>query len=255
MHAVEKLIILSDDTVPLSEEALGILLNLPAIKYLEKESIRSYVNNLKTLFSGRAALNDTLYWTSIERERAVRLEKGEVLDDDCPVACHEHYWAFDVNSFARLVNHMVNRTLQDDKLIALRRAVHVYTQANKPPQLLSSLQEAVAANQPLREELELLLNPSIPENVRQYHTNHQERTLRLEQTRLQREQERRTWITELQTNPDLIHNFNGVNQVEITSDLYWLMVELGDIRSADSFCDYANWELLIPELVAPLRVV
>jgi hypothetical protein len=254
MHAVEKLIILSDDTVPLSEEALGILLNLPAIRYLEKESIRSYVNNLKTLISGRAALNDTLYWTSIERERAVRLEKGEVLDDDWPVACHEHYWAFDVNSFARLVNHMVNRTLQDDKLIALRRAVRIYTQANKPPQLLSSLQEAVAANQPLREELDLLLSSTIHESIPQYQIYNQERTLQLEQIRLQREQDRRTWITELQTNPDQIHNFNGINQDELTSDLYWLMVELRDIRSADGFCDYANWELLIPEFGEPVAL-
>jgi hypothetical protein len=254
MHAVEKLIILSDDTVPLSEEALGILLNLPAIRYLEKESIRSYVNNLKTLISGRAALNDTLYWTSIERERAVRLEKGEVLDDDWPVACHEHYWAFDVNSFARLVNHIVNRTLQDDKLIALRRAFHIYTQANKPPQLLSSLQEAVAANQPLREELDLLLSSTIHESIPQYQIYNQVRTLQLEQTRIQREQERRTWITELQANPDRIHNFNGVNQDEITSDLFWLMVELRDIRSADSFCDYANWELLIPEFGEPVAL-
>jgi hypothetical protein len=88
----------------------------------------------------------------------------------------EHYWAFDTNIFFRLINYIVNRTLQDDKLIALRRAFIVYSQAGRPTVLLSSLQEAVAANQPLREELELLLNPSIPENVRQYQINHQERT-------------------------------------------------------------------------------
>lgn len=247
MHAVEKLIILSDDTVPLSKEALGILLKLPEIRYLEKKSIRSYVNNLKMLVPRSAALNDKLYWTSIERERSARLANGDVLHDDWPVACHEHYWTFDINSFDRLVNYIVNRTLQDDKLIALRRAFHIYVQENKPPLLLSSLQEAVAANQPLQEELGLLLNPSIPDNIRQYQIYYQERSLRLDQTQLQNEQERTTWIEDVRTNPDRIHNFNDTRQGEITSDLYWLMIELMNIRSADGFCDYANWELLIPE--------
>jgi hypothetical protein len=247
MHAVETIITLSDDTEPISEEALDILLELPAHRNFEKDKIRYYINNLKTLVPGRAALNDKLYWASIERERTVRLVNGEVLDDDWPVACHEHYWAFDVNSFSRLISYIANRTLMDDKLIAIRRAFHIYTQANNPPELLSSLQEAVAANQPLREELELLLNPLLPDNIRQYQIDNQERTLQLEQNQLDKKQGRTTWITELRTNPNRIHDLHGMNQDEITNDIGWLMDELRNICSAGHFCNYANWKLLIPE--------
>ncbi len=197
LHAVEKLILLATDAEYLNKEVLAILFNGQAPKNLLKDNTDSYSESLKSLIPNYADLNDALYWYSIERVRSARTERGKDLSEDWFVAGGDHYWAFDTNSFSRLINYVVNRTLQVDKLIALRRAFIVYAQAGRPTVLLSSLQEAVAANQTLREELELLLNPSITENVRQYQINYKERTLRLEQTRLQKEQERTTWITEV----------------------------------------------------------
>ena len=254
LHAVEKLILLGTDAEYLNKEVLAILFNGPAQKYLLEDNTDSYSETLKSLIPNYADLNDALYWYSIERERSARTERGKDLSEDWFVACGDHYWAFDTNSFARLINYIINRTLQDDKLIALRRAFIVYAQAGRPTVLLSSLQGAVATNQTLREELELLLNPSIPENVRQYQINYQERTLRLEQIRLQKEQERTTWITEVRANPDRIYPFNEMNQGEITNDINWLMVELRNMQSAGGFCDYANWKLLIPEFSEPVAL-
>ena len=254
LHAVEKLILLGTDAEYLNEEVLAILFNGTARKFLPGDNTESYSESLKSLIPNYADLNDALYWYSIERVRSARTEIGKALSEDWFVAGGEHYWAFDTNSFSRLINYIVNRTLQDDKLIALRRAFIVYAQADRPSELLSSLQEAVAANQPLREELELLLNPSIPENVRQYQIYNQERTLRLEQTRLQKEQERTNWITDVRANPDRLHNFHGMNKGEITNDIGLLMVELRKTQSAGSFCDYANWELLIPEFGEPVAL-
>jgi hypothetical protein len=222
---------------------------------LPGDNTDSYSESLKSLIPNYADLNDALYWYSIERVRSAQTEIGKALSEDWFVAGGEHYWAFDTNSFSRLINYIVNRTLQDDKLIALRRAFIVYAQAGRPTVLLSSLQEAVAANQPLREELELLLNPSIPENVRQYHIDNQERTLRSEQTRLQREQERTNWITDVRANPDRLHNFHGMNKGEITNDIGLLMVELRNMQSAGGFCEYAHWKLLIPEFGEPVALV
>jgi hypothetical protein len=254
LHAVEKLILLATDVEYLNKDVLAILFNGTAQKYLLEDNTDSYSESLKSLIPNYADLNDALYWYSIERVRSARTEIGKALSEDLFVAVRDHYWAFDTNSFSRLINYIVNRTLQDDKLIALRRAFIVYAQAGRPTVLLSSLQEAVAANQPLREELELLLNPSIPENVRQYQIYNQERTLRLEQTRLQREQERTTWIAEVRANPDRIHPFNDMNQGEITNDINCLMVELRNMQSAGGFCDYANWKLLIPEFGEPVAL-
>jgi hypothetical protein len=254
LHAVEKLILLGTDAEYLNKDVLAILFNGTAREFLPGDNTESYSESLKSLIPNYADLNDALYWYSIERVRSARTEVGKALSEDWFVAGGEHYWAFDTNSFSRLNNYIVNRTLQDDKLIALRRAFIVYAQADRPSELLSSLQEAVAANQPLREELELLLNPSIPENVRQYQIYNQERTVRLEQTRLQKEQERTNWITDVRANPDRLHNFHGMNKGEITNDIGLLMVELRKTQSAGSFCDYANWELLIPEFGEPVAL-
>jgi hypothetical protein len=254
LHAVEKLILLGTDAEYLNKDVLAILFNGTARKFLPGDNTESYSESLKSLIPNYADLNDALYWYSIERVRSARTEIGKALSEDWFVAGGEHYWAFDTNSFSRLNNYIVNRTLQDDKLIALRRAFIVYAQADRPSELLSSLQEAVAANQPLREELELLLNPSIPENVRQYQIDNQERTLRSEQTRLQREQERTNWITELRANPDRLLNFHGMNKSEITNDIGLLMVELRNMQSAGGFCEYAHLKLLIPEFGEPVAL-
>ena len=247
LHAVEKIIILGTDVEYLQKEVLSILFNAPAQKYSIEGNTDSYNKSLKSLIPSYATLNDALYWYSIERVRTIRAENEKDLEDDYLVEFREHYWTFDTNSFDRLIDYITNRPLQDDKLIALRRAFCVYAQAGRPTELLSSLQEAVAATQQLRDELKLLLNPPIPENVRHYQIYFQKRTLQLEQTRLQKDQERTTWIADIQANPDRIHNFHGMNQGGITNDLSLLMIELRNIQSAGGFCDYANWKLLIPE--------
>jgi hypothetical protein len=254
LHAVEKLIALGTDAEYFKKEVLAILFKGAARNCLPIDNTNSYSEVLKSLIPNYTDLNDALYWYSIERVRHARAESDKSLSDDRLVAGRDHYWSFDTNSFSRLINYIPIRTLLDDKLIALRRAFIVYAQAGRPTVLLFRLQEAVAANQTLREELELLLNPSISENLRQYQINSQERTLRLEQTRLQKEQERTTWITDVQANPDRIHDFHGMKQGEITIDLCWLMVELRNMQSAGGFCDYTNWKLLIPEFSEPVAL-
>jgi hypothetical protein len=254
VHAAVKIINLGTATEYLREEVLAILFNSPAQKYMSGGNTNEYNENLTSLIPNCAALNDALYWYSIDRVRLSRSENEQDIDDHALATYRDHYWAYDTNSFARLIDFIANRPLQIDKLTALRSAFIVYAQAGRPTVLLSSLQKAVAANQTLREELELLLNPSISENVRQYQINYQERTLRLKQTRLQKEQERTTWIMEVRANPDRIHPFNDMNQGEITNDINWLMIELRNMHSAGGFCDYANWKLLIPEFGEPIAL-
>ncbi len=131
LHAVEKLILLGTDEEYLNKEVLAILFNGPAQKYLPEDNTDSYSESLKSLIPNYADLNDALYWYSIERVRSARIEIGKALSEDWFVACGDHYWAFDTNSFSRLINYIVNRTLQDDKLIALRRAFIVYVQTGR----------------------------------------------------------------------------------------------------------------------------
>jgi hypothetical protein len=143
-----------------------------------------------------------------------------------------------------LIGYIESCSNQDDKIIALRRSFRVYTQADRPHQLLTSLHAAVAANQLLREELELLLNPPISETAQQYQSLFQERAREKEETQLQMEQERSSWMAQVRTNPDRISRGIGIKYGELTNDLGLLMHELNQAKSTGGFCDYANWKLL-----------
>ena len=247
MHAAEKFISLGDDAEPPCEAVLAILLNIPALGYSPEGGSNAYSNSLKSLIPTRAALNDALYWASIERERTAQAETGKVVNDDWPVACRDPHWAFDANSFTRLIGYIESCSNQDDKLIALRRAFRVYTQADRPNQLLTSLQAAVAANQLLQEELELLLNPPISESARQYQSLFRKISRERDEAQLQMNQERSSWMAQVRANPDRIGNCIENNQGEITNNIAWLMHELSSIQSTSRSHDYANWRLLEPD--------
>jgi hypothetical protein len=252
MHAVEKIIGLGDEAEPPCEAVLSILFNMSALRYSLEGKSSAYSDKLKILIPNRAALNDALYWASIERERTARAETGEVFDDDWPVPCRDPYWAFETNSFARLIGYIATRSLQDDKLIALRRAFLVYQRAGRPIELLSTLKEAVAANLFLCAELDCLLYPPTDETEQERHGFFQARAEERAATLLQKEQARTTWIREVRANPDRIHNFHGISQGDITKEICSLMVELEKIQAAGGFCDYSNWKLLIPEFSEPV---
>jgi len=254
MHAVAKIVGLGDEAEPPCEAVLSVLLNMSALRYSMEGESSAYSDQLKVLIPGRAALNDALYWASIERERTARAETGEVFDDDWLVACCDPYWAFDTNSITRLIAYIATRSLQDDKLIALRRAFLVYQRAGRPIELLSMLQEAVADNQFLCAELDCLLYPPTDETERQRQGFFQVRSEERAATLLQKEQARITWITEVRANPDRIHNFHGISQGDITNDMCCLMVELEKIQAAGGLCDYSNWKLLIPEFSEPVAL-
>jgi hypothetical protein len=175
------------------------------------------------------------------------------LDDYALATYLDHYWAYDINSFARLIKFIANRPLQIDKLIALRKAFLIYKQAGKPNELLCSLHEAVAGNQPLRTKLELLINPPVSENMRKSIISSQERSQKRDEIQLQRARARINWMSKLRANPDRIYDFYGMNKGEITNNICNLIVELRNMQSA-GFCDYANWKLLIPEFGEPVAL-
>jgi len=253
VHAAVKIINLGTATEYLRDEVLAILFNAPAQKYSPGGYTNEYNENLISIIPNCAALNDALFWYSIDRVRSSRSENEQDIDDDALATCLDHYWAYDTNSFARLIKFIANRPLQIDKLIALRKAFLIYKQAGKPNELLCSLHEAVAGNQPLRTKLELLINPPVSENMRKSLIISQERSQKRNETQLQRARLRTNWMAEVRANPDRIYDYDGMNQGEITNNICRLMVELRNMQSA-GFCDYANWKLLIPEFGEPVAL-
>lgn len=243
-HAVERLVI-ARSTVALGATALSILLKVPALRFWSDSDSNEHKDDLRALVPGWMDLNDALYWVSIEQARATKAAIfGEPLTDDWSVSWLGHYWAFDTASLPRLLGHMRSSSLQDDRLVVLSTAFRVYVQADRSAQILTSLQDAVANDQVLQDQLEILLNPPVSETTQKHEEEHAEYLRNRDEYQEREKQARDTWIAELRANPDRILNPPNLKPGEFTGDQYWLIL---DLQGSGSTSNYAKWQALIPD--------
>jgi len=253
-HAVERLVVVRSE-VTLGVTALTILLKVPALRFWSGPDFSEHKNNLQTLVPSWAELNDALYWASIEKARAAKAQSNEPLTDDWSVSWLGHYWAFDTASLPRLLDYLRSRSLQDDRLVALSTAFRVYVQADRSADILTSLQDAVADDQVLLDQLQILLNPPVSETMRRHEEEKAEYQRTRDEEKERQRQDRDTWIAELRANPDRVRNPTNLKPGEFTNDQYWLMLELQERRSATDRNEYAHWQALIPDFNEPVAWV
>lgn len=245
-HAVERLVV-ARSAKALGVTALSILLKMPALRYWSDSDYSEHKGDLQTLIPEWPELNDALYWASIDQARSAKAVKsGEPLIDDWSFSWLGHYWAFDTASLSRLLDHMRSRQLKDDRLVALSTAFRVYVQAGKPVHILSILQDAVADDHVLRDQLETLLNPAVSESMQSQEEEHAEYLRKRDEEQEREKQNRDTWIADLRANPDRVRNQPNLKPGEFTKDQYYLMCELQDRRSTTER-DYGDWQALIPD--------
>jgi len=246
-HAVEQLVV-ARCAVALGVTAISILLKVPALRFWSGSDYNEHKDNLQALVPDWPELNDALYWASIGQARAANVEKsGEALTNDWSVSWLEHFWAFNTASLPRLLDYMCSRSLQDDRLVALSTAFRVYVQADSPVHILSNLQDAVADDSVLQNQLDIQLNPPVSEMMQRHEEEHAEYIRKRDEEKEQQKQARDTWIAELRANPDRVYNPPNLKPDEFNDDQYWLMIELRDRGSATDRSGYADWQALIPD--------
>jgi hypothetical protein len=244
-HTVERLVV-ARSTVALGVTALSILLKVPALRFCSDSESSEHKDDLRALVPGWPELNDALYWASIEQARAAKAaELGEALTDDWSVSWLGHFWAFDTASLPRLLGYMRSRS-RHDRLVALSTAFRVYVQIDRPAHILTSLQDAVANDHVLRDQLENFLNPPVSETMQRHEEKHAEYQRNWDEKKERNKQARDTWIAELRTNPDRVRNPPNLKLGEWTNDQYWLLHEVqgGGLKTSRSMG--ANWQALIP---------
>lgn len=246
-HAVEKLVAARSEAA-LSETSFSIMLMVTTLRHWQDEDLREYKTRLHALVPAWSELNDSLYWFSIEQARLAQAERrGDPLTDDWPASWIGPFWKFDVDSFSRLLDYIGSRTLHDDKSVALSTAFRVYVQNDRPANLLAFMQNAISDDSVLANQLELLLNPPISEATQRYEEEHAEYLRSLSEEEEQQKQQRATWIAELRATPERVRTPPEKEPGTFITNQYWLMVELQDIDSAMSRCEYANWQALIAD--------
>ncbi|MBA3015420.1 MAG: hypothetical protein KKD63_05760 [Proteobacteria bacterium] len=246
-HAIERVVV-ARSTVALGGTALSIMLKVPAVRYWSDDDFREYKSDLHKYVPNWPELNDALYWASVDQARAATaLKSGEPLTNDWSISWLGHYWAFDAASLSRLLNYIGCRQLKDDRLVALSTAYRVYVQADRLAHVLASLRGAVADDHVLRDQLEIFLNPPVPQMLRRQEEEHTEYLRKQDEKNKRKKQARDTWIEELRINPDRVRNPPNFTPGEWTNDQCWLLHEvLGrDLKTSRS--EGANWQALIPD--------
>ncbi len=242
VHMVERLV-KAHNSIALENTSISILLMVPSLRFWRDNEFNEYKDNLRELVPNWPKFNDALYWASIEQSRDDKAQSGEALTDDWSVSWLDHFWAFDEMSLPRLCDYMHSRFLHDDKLVALSTAIRVYQNANKPTHILNMLQDTVANDLALRQQLN---SPPVSEAAKKHETEEAKWQRKYKKEKGEEKQSRETWISELRANPDRVCNPPDVNSGKFTSDHYWLMVEMHGQSLLDRDA-YADWKELIQD--------
>lgn len=245
-HAVKRLV-QERSTAALSDEAISVLLKMPVARHWRAEHFDEYKNGLHEMVPTWHELNDRLFWQSVANARAELIaEKSQRLTEVWSVQWIGHYWGFDGSRFGDVIGFINARSHADDKLVAVSLAHRLYVEAGEPSAWLVQLHTAVAGKSELEERLQLLLNPTKPEDQikREQKWAQHERKQKAKQSK--RDKDRADWIEHLKSNPDMIRNPPGLKPGEFTKYQLWLLGE-ADGEGLGTRRRGANWQALIPE--------
>ena len=118
------------------------------------------------LVRGYAALNRALFWHDVALTRTAKQAKSERLTDWWPARFPNDYWAFSVSDFDYVTEQIAAQFDDDDKLVALSLAIHLYfgngrgqnwrkrlEEQTKPfPEVCNKLQEFLIPKPPTEDE-------------------------------------------------------------------------------------------------------
>lgn len=235
----------------LEDRIIEILINATAMEYQEDFDDFHEKNRLREIIPTWKELNEKLYWNSIEIARQFLLrEEKKRLTDDWAISYLEHFWRFDANNFDRLLKYIDIKDFLDDKLVCLNRAFIIYSQQNKPIEMLTKIQEACKSHSELLDQLTILLMP-VPfqsDMQKKFEEDVIKQKSQREKEKLREEKDKIEWIQRLKNNPEQLKSSPHILNGELTNNHIWLMDELGESgRISTNHYGYQNWKDLIPE--------
>lgn len=246
IHAVERLVSARDGAA-MQSHALAIMLNGPAAREWRGEQFDGYKDNMRKLVPQWPELNDTLFWRSVRAERTRLESEGKRLDRALQVEWLDRYWSFAPDSFARVVDWVNTRELQDDRLVALSLALRLYAESEKPAEWLDLLHAAVADDAVLEARIEEWLNPTVSEEELNWQQRSLEREQKHQQELQRREKSTSEWIARVKANPELVRNPPELAPGEFSNGQYWLYRKIVDSGLRTTRTEGANWQSLIEQ--------
>ncbi|MGO7169771.1 NACHT domain-containing protein [Rhizobium leguminosarum] len=116
--------------------------------------------NFRDLVTSWDELNKALFWFDVADARRARvLENNGRLIDWWHARIFRDYWEFSPEQLPYFIEQIEKQDQQDDKLVALTMAHHLYVQAGRPADALTALRRAVKGNGELESSLKERLRP------------------------------------------------------------------------------------------------
>ncbi|MPQ84209.1 hypothetical protein F0170_09555 [Pseudomonas sp. MAFF 730085] len=231
----------------MSSTTLSVLAAAPELMQWHGSELGDIKGALTTLVPAWPDLNDALFWRCIENCRTRQARRKQNLKDDWLVSCSWHFWAFDADSFPRMLNWVRQRPLEDDQFVALARAYRTFNEYDEPPLWREQLLASTHGHPPLQETLHALLYPKPNPTLVRF--QEQERKYRRQHAR-QQKRESNQWthfVERLKANPDLVCHPPGLQPSEVSNFQFHLMEHIRDGSGSSTQLDGSDWSALIPE--------
>lgn len=245
-HAVTRLVAARAPQA-LQADAMAIMQKLPVARFWHQADLGSYKDRLGDLVPEWPDLNDALFWSSIEAARVQHEKKGERLTDDWPVQFMEHYWCFDSSSFDRVLSSFADRSLEDDRLVAVSLAFRLIKQLDLPQAAQDALCAKVRGEKALEDRLETLSSTQTSKQARVWRAKEEKRRLKLERKQKLEKEYRRRWIERLRANPETVRRPPSLEPGQMTNDQYCLLRSIEKDGVNSNRYAGANWRSLASE--------
>lgn len=244
-HAIERLIE-AHHPASLEIDTLGILYKFPMARQSHIYFPGDTQIEFEKLVPAWPELNRASFWYEFAEVRKRDTENHEKdLTEFWQVSLFGSFWKFEKSDFEYALEQIAERTLPNEKFIALSLAFSLYVTGGRDRKTRNRLKNVVADHNALAERLARYLKP--PAQGRQSWKRSEARwRRRLEEEKKEKERNREEWRAYLQANADKLRD-NGLKPGHMSSDqqyVHELTIEKNDRSSR-----YAsgNWKCLTEE--------
>ena len=250
--AVEKLVT-SRHPDSLSPESLSVLAKIPPFKDYAEFEHRTLDTDIANLAKDWTDFRFALFWKDVEVTRKrFHSEKDKRLTNFWQAHTLRQFWSFDEGDFERVLGEIEERTVLDDRLVALSLAFQLYKENGRPRKWRERLKRLVKGENELEERLASLLRPP-PQSEDERRWKQQE--ARWKQQSKKRKEKRRKhhaeWQEWLSANfqrlcdKDLLRRTFGNDQ--FLNAQYYLLERMRKQRSDSTHWTQGNWRDLTEE--------
>jgi hypothetical protein len=185
-----------------------------------------------------------LFWHIVEQERKSKAEKGERLVDAWIALVAATYISFDDSDFETAARAISERTIADDKLVALSLAFRLYVVTDRQRSRNIQLKKAVVAGGLLKTRLAELMKPPKKSDERKGEERENSRWSRRAAARSERDEKARLEAPgKLETQLDTLRAPGFDDQSAVSQSQYYLydrMRELEENKGGSRWTNY-NW--------------